>query len=62
VWHDYLSFIKKTAGALPSDEARTSGLLRKVYQSAVVIPMHSVEALWREYEAFENEISKQSVS
>lgn len=61
LWQQYISFIKKTVGALPSDEARTAGLLRPVYQAAVVVPMHGVEGLWREYEAFENETNKQNV-
>lgn len=62
MWQDYLSFIKKTVGALASDQARRAGLLRTVYHAAVMIPMHGVEALWREYDAFENEIHKQNVS
>ncbi|GAQ84868.1 cleavage stimulation factor subunit 3 [Klebsormidium nitens] len=60
LWQQYIAFVKKTAGALPSDETRTAGLLRPVYQAAVVIPMHGVEGLWRDYEAFENETNKQS--
>lgn len=36
--------------------------IRKVYQRAVVIPMNNVEAIWRDYDAFENKQNKVTVS
>lgn len=32
--------------------------VRKVYQKAIVIPTHHVEQLWKEYESFENSVSR----
>ncbi|ORY77677.1 hypothetical protein BCR37DRAFT_119090 [Protomyces lactucae-debilis] len=32
--------------------------IRRTYQRAVVIPLNSVEQLWREYDSFENTVSK----
>ena len=36
--------------------------LRSVYHRAVVIPLENVESLWRELDAFENKLSKITVS
>lgn len=35
--------------------------IRRLYQQAVAIPMHSVETLWRDYEAWENSLNKLTV-
>jgi hypothetical protein len=36
-------------------------LLRKVFQKAVVVPMDGVEEVWKEYDKFENSLSKLTV-
>jgi len=35
--------------------------IRKTYQKAIITPTHHVEQLWREYENFENSVSRQLV-
>lgn len=32
--------------------------IRKTYQRAIVMPTHHVEQLWRDYENFENSVSR----
>jgi len=44
-----------------SDGVRNDSL-RKAYQRAVSIPMNDVEVFWREYDSFENELNKATVS
>lgn len=36
--------------------------LRKAYQRAVQIPLNNVEQIWQEYNQFENNMSKMTVS
>lgn len=36
--------------------------LRKAYQRAVCIPLNNVEAVWQEYNQFENNLNKMTVS
>lgn len=36
--------------------------LRKTYQRAVQVPLNNVEQIWQEYNQFENNLSKMTVS
>lgn len=36
-------------------------LLRRVYQRAVKVPLTNVEAIWKEYDLFENGLNKLTV-
>lgn len=36
--------------------------LRKAYQRAICIPVNNVEAIWQEYNQFENNLNKMTVS
>lgn len=36
--------------------------IRKVYQKAIVTPMHHIEQLWKDYENFENSVSRALVN
>lgn len=44
------------------EESQRMIAIRKAYQRAVVTPTHHVEQLWRDYENFENSVSRQLVS
>jgi cleavage stimulation factor subunit 3 len=41
------------------EESQKMDSLRRLYQRAIEIPMHNVEAIWREYDQFENGLNKQ---
>lgn len=62
IWADYLIFLKTASATSSWEEQQRNDQLRKVYQRAVIIPLNNVEFLWREYNAFENGINKQTVS
>lgn len=36
--------------------------LRKIYRRAVSVPLENVEQIWRDYDQFENQINKMTVS
>lgn len=42
----------------PQEESQRMTVIRKTYQRAIVTPTHHVEQLWREYENFENSVSR----
>ena len=35
--------------------------LRKTYHRAIAIPINNVEAIWRDYDAYENNLNKLTV-
>ena len=40
------------------EESQRMTTIRKLYQRAIVMPTHHVEQLWRDYENFENSVSR----
>lgn len=62
IWSDYITFLKSAPATSTWEEQQRSDLVRKTYQRAVVIPLNNVEALWRDYNTFENSINKQTVT
>ena len=44
------------------DEGQKMDAIRKAYQRAIQIPMDNVKRLWEEYQEFENNLNKITVS
>ena len=44
------------------EEQQKQDNLRKAYHKATCIPLDNVEAIWKAYDAFENNVNKQTVS
>lgn len=40
------------------EEGQQINLLRKLYQRAIRNPMNNLEDIWKEYDAYENELNK----
>ncbi|CAN1754343.1 Cleavage stimulation factor subunit 77 [Linum perenne] len=59
LWLEYITFLKSLPGQQPQEESQRMTALRKIYQRAIVTPIHHVEQLWREYEIFENSVNRQ---
>lgn len=67
LWLEYIQFLQREDNSPLLFEADTPEMeasarmtaIRRAYQAAVVIPSYSLEHLWKEYEQFENSISKQ---
>ncbi|XP_056170608.1 cleavage stimulation factor subunit 77 isoform X3 [Syzygium oleosum] len=59
VWMDYITFLKSLPALNAVEESQRMTAVRKAYQKAIVTPTHHVEQLWRDYENFENSVSRQ---
>ncbi|XP_027357835.1 cleavage stimulation factor subunit 77 isoform X2 [Abrus precatorius] len=59
VWMEYIAFLKSLPAANPQEESHRMTAVRKVYQKAIVTPTHHIEQLWKDYENFENSVSRQ---
>lgn len=58
VWTEYINFLKSLPAQNPQEESQRMLAVRKVYQRAIVTPTHHVEQHWRDYENFENSVSR----
>ncbi|RDX83332.1 Cleavage stimulation factor subunit 77, partial [Mucuna pruriens] len=59
VWIEYISFLKSLPALNAQEESHRMTNMRKVYQKAIVTPTHHIEQLWKDYENFENSVSRQ---
>ncbi len=57
-WQEYLQFIKTAPASSSWEEAQKMDNTRRVFQKAVCLPVRNIEGLWKDYDAFENGISK----
>ncbi|MCE3051345.1 Cleavage stimulation factor subunit 77 [Datura stramonium] len=58
VWMEYIAFLRSLPAQTTQEESQRMTSVRKTYQRAIVTPTHHVEQLWRDYENFENSISR----
>ncbi|KAI9845056.1 MAG: mRNA 3'-end-processing protein rna14 [Thelocarpon superellum] len=61
IWHDYVQFIRSGPGLIGGSswqDQQKMDLLRKTYQRAICVPTSAVNALWKEYDAFEMGLNK----
>ncbi|EDO40717.1 predicted protein [Nematostella vectensis] len=58
VWMDYLTFLKSGESTGSYAENQKIAMIRRVYLRAVTTPIINVEAIWREYNTFEQGINK----
>lgn len=64
IWKDYIEFIRSGPGQIGGNgwqDQQKMDLLRKTFQKAICIPLHNVNALWKEYDAFEMGLNKMTV-
>ncbi|KAA0041844.1 cleavage stimulation factor subunit 77 isoform X2 [Cucumis melo var. makuwa] len=59
VWMEYIAFLKSLPALSSQEESHRMTAVRKVYQKAIITPTHHIEQLWRDYENFENSVSRQ---
>ncbi|KAL9268009.1 Cleavage stimulation factor subunit 77-like protein [Drosera capensis] len=58
IWMEYINLLKSIPAHTPQAETQLMSAIRKAYQKAVVTPCHHLEQLWRDYESFENKVSR----
>ena len=66
LWMEYIHFLQQANAmtlfgqtAMGNEESAKLVAIRRAFQRAVTIPTHSLEALWRDYEKFENGVNRQ---
>ncbi|KAK7266964.1 hypothetical protein RIF29_19626 [Crotalaria pallida] len=59
VWTEYISFLKSLPALNAQEESQRMTAVRKVYQKAIITPTHHIEQIWKDYENFENSVSRQ---
>ncbi|XP_027112409.1 cleavage stimulation factor subunit 77-like [Coffea arabica] len=58
VWMEHTAFLKSLPTQNLAEETQRMTSVRKAYQKAIITPTHHIEQLWREYENFENSVSR----
>ncbi|TXT07763.1 uncharacterized protein COLE_04687 [Cutaneotrichosporon oleaginosum] len=58
IWQEYITYLGENKTRNPWEQQQISDNIRKIYQRAVAIPLNNVEALWKNYDAFESAQSK----
>jgi cleavage stimulation factor subunit 3 len=62
LWMDYIKFIQSGQTTSNFEEQQKMDHLRKVFHKAIYTPIHNIEEVWKEYDTFENTLSKITVS
>ena len=65
LWQEYIKFLKTHPGILGGSEwmdKQKMDIVRQGYQRAIAVPTDAVENLWREYDKFEMDLNKMTVS
>ncbi|KAF2072691.1 hypothetical protein CYY_005997 [Polysphondylium violaceum] len=58
IWTEYIAYLKEEKTNTTFEEGQKMTSIRKLYQRAVENPMHELDAIWKEYDQFENSINK----
>ncbi|GMK56794.1 hypothetical protein CspeluHIS016_0306340 [Cutaneotrichosporon spelunceum] len=58
IWQEYITYLGENKTRNPWEQQQNTDNMRKIYQRAVAIPLNNVEALWKNYDAFESAQNK----
>ncbi|KAI9598686.1 hypothetical protein BDF19DRAFT_185386 [Syncephalis fuscata] len=58
IWNDYIAFIKAGETSSTYEEQQKMDAMRRAYRRVIAIPVTNIESLWRDYDAFENNLSR----
>ena len=61
LWLDYIKFVQQGEATSNYQEQQTMDHLRKIFHKAIYTPLHNIEDIWKEYDNFENVLSKLTV-
>lgn len=61
LWMEYIQFIKNLKVTSNYEEQQKMDHLRRVFHKAIYTPLHNIEDIWKEYDTFENNLSKLTV-
>ncbi|GAA97709.1 hypothetical protein E5Q_04388 [Mixia osmundae IAM 14324] len=58
IWSDYIKFLKEGDLGAVYQQQQTNDTVRRAYQTAVVIPLYDIEAIWTDYNHFEHGLNR----
>ncbi|WFD33538.1 mRNA 3'-end-processing protein rna14 [Malassezia cuniculi] len=58
IWQDYIALVRSRETSGSWQEGQKMDQLRRIFQRAVAVPIDNVEAIWREYDAYESGLNK----
>ncbi|BGO88812.1 hypothetical protein NBRC10512_002167 [Rhodotorula toruloides] len=58
IWSEYIAFLREAPTRGNWEDQQKMDSLRKAFQRALQAPVNNVEAIWQDYNAFENNLSK----
>ncbi|KAI8897597.1 hypothetical protein BC833DRAFT_649433 [Globomyces pollinis-pini] len=58
LWMEYIQFVKNSQTISSYEEQQKMDLLRKIFHKAIHTPLQNIEDIWKEYDTFENQLSK----
>ncbi|WFD31213.1 mRNA 3'-end-processing protein rna14 [Malassezia sp. CBS 17886] len=58
IWQDYINLVREREARGTWQEGQKMDQLRRIFQRAVTVPLNFVEAIWRDYDAYENSLNK----
>lgn len=62
IWREYLAFVREGEAKSTWEEQSRVSEVRALVGRAVRVPMEDLEAVWREYDAFEGQVNRLTVS
>lgn len=58
LWMSYITFVKAEEVVSSYEEQHKMDQLRKIFHRAIQTPLHNIETIWKDYDAYENSLSK----
>jgi cleavage stimulation factor subunit 3 len=58
LWQEYVDLIRSQDADYAVEEQRRMDMMRKLFKRCCSIPLANIEALWREYDTFENTLNR----
>lgn len=58
LWLKYAAFVSSWKSENALEDAQKIQMIRKIYHRAVSVPLNDIESVWKQYDAFENELSR----
>jgi cleavage stimulation factor subunit 3 len=61
LWINFIQFVQNANIGSTYEEQQKMDQLRRIFHRAIHTPLHNIEQIWKEYDTFENNLSKLTV-
>lgn len=58
IWSEFVDFLRSGPANSTWEQQQKLDHVRRIYQRAITTPIHNIEKLWRDYDAFENSVNR----